>query len=88
MLGRLLARLAEREAVNTLAELDAWLAARDAEAAAAARALRRARPAVARPRARSAGSRGWSAARFGGYGRCAAALDTGASHRGPGGRRG
>jgi DNA polymerase III epsilon subunit family exonuclease len=36
VLGRLLARLAEREAINTLAELDAWLAARDAEAAAAA----------------------------------------------------
>ena len=38
VLGRLLARLAEREAMNTLAELDAWLAARDAEAAAAAAA--------------------------------------------------
>jgi DNA polymerase III epsilon subunit family exonuclease len=38
VLGRLLARLAEREAINTLAELDAWLAARDAEAAAAAAA--------------------------------------------------
>jgi DNA polymerase III epsilon subunit family exonuclease len=36
VLGRLLARLAEREAINTLAELDAWLAARDAEAAAVA----------------------------------------------------
>ena len=36
VLGRLLARLAEREAINTLAELDAWLAARDAAAAAAA----------------------------------------------------
>ena len=36
VLGRLLARLAEREAINTLAELDAWLAARDAEAAAEA----------------------------------------------------
>jgi DNA polymerase-3 subunit epsilon len=35
VLGRLLARLAEREAISTLAELDAWLAARDAEAAAA-----------------------------------------------------
>jgi hypothetical protein len=31
VLGRLLARLAEREGVMTLAELDAWLAARDAE---------------------------------------------------------
>jgi DNA polymerase-3 subunit epsilon len=30
VLGRLLARLADREAVGTLAELDAWLAARDA----------------------------------------------------------
>jgi DNA polymerase-3 subunit epsilon len=38
VLGRLLARLAEREAINTLAELDAWLAARDAEAAAEAAA--------------------------------------------------
>jgi len=38
VLGRLLARLAEREAINTLAELEAWLAARDAEAAAAAAA--------------------------------------------------
>ena len=38
VLGRLLARLAEREAINTLAELDAWLAARDAAAAAAAAA--------------------------------------------------
>ena len=41
VLGRLLARLAEREAINTLAELDAWLAARDAEAAAAAAAAAR-----------------------------------------------
>src|SRR5277367_5905922 len=31
VLGRLLARLAEREGVMTLAELDAWLVARDAE---------------------------------------------------------
>src|SRR5580698_1192036 len=31
VLGRLLARLAEREGVMTLAELDAWLAARDSE---------------------------------------------------------
>jgi len=38
VLGRLLARLAEREAINTLAELDAWLATRDAAAAAAAAA--------------------------------------------------
>src|ERR1700677_2923247 len=38
VLGRLLARLAERAAINTLAELDAWLAARDAEAAEAAAA--------------------------------------------------
>jgi DNA polymerase III epsilon subunit family exonuclease len=38
VLGRLLARLAERAAINTLAELDAWLAARDAEAAAEAAA--------------------------------------------------
>ena len=59
VLGRLLARLAEREAINTLAELDAWLAARDAEAAAAAAA------AAARGRGRSRGvrpgSRGCSA---------------------------
>ncbi len=34
VLGRLLARLADREGVMTLDELDAWLAARDAEAAA------------------------------------------------------
>jgi DNA polymerase III epsilon subunit family exonuclease len=40
VLGRLLARLAEREAINTLAELDAWLAARDEAAAAAAAAAR------------------------------------------------
>jgi DNA polymerase-3 subunit epsilon len=38
VLGELLARLADREAIGTLAELDAWLAARDAEAAAAAAA--------------------------------------------------
>jgi DNA polymerase-3 subunit epsilon len=36
VLGRLLARLADREEVSTLDELDAWLAARDAEAEAAA----------------------------------------------------
>jgi DNA polymerase III subunit epsilon len=34
VLGRLLARLADREGVSTLDELDAWLVARDAEAAA------------------------------------------------------
>ena len=51
VLGRLLARLAEREAINTLAELDAWLAARDAEAAAAAAA----RPRAARPDRAGAG---------------------------------
>jgi DNA polymerase III subunit epsilon len=34
VLGRLLARLADREGVMTLDDLDAWLAARDAEAAA------------------------------------------------------
>ena len=34
VLGRLLARLAEREEIGTLDELDAWLTARDAEAAA------------------------------------------------------
>jgi DNA polymerase-3 subunit epsilon len=34
VLGRLLDRLAEREGVTTLAELDKWLAARDAEEAA------------------------------------------------------
>jgi DNA polymerase III epsilon subunit family exonuclease len=44
VLGRLLARLAEREAINTLAELDAWLAARDAAAAAAAAAASAERP--------------------------------------------
>jgi DNA polymerase-3 subunit epsilon len=49
VLGRLLARVAEREAINTLAELDAWLAARDAEAAAAAAARAAARSA-GRPR--------------------------------------
>src|ERR1700684_3451371 len=54
VLGRLLARLADRGEVTTLAELDAWLADRDAVTAAAARrrpgreppgrVLRRARP--------------------------------------------
>jgi DNA polymerase-3 subunit epsilon len=34
VLGRLLARLADREEISTLGHLDAWLAARDAEAAA------------------------------------------------------
>ena len=34
VLGRLLARLAERERIGSLDQLDAWLAARDAEAAA------------------------------------------------------
>jgi DNA polymerase-3 subunit epsilon len=34
VLGQLLGRLADRTAVSTLGELDAWLAARDAEAAA------------------------------------------------------
>src|SRR3984957_18185040 len=38
ILGELLARLADRAAIGTLAELDAWLAARDAEAAAASAA--------------------------------------------------
>src|SRR3984957_15145468 len=38
VLGELLARLADRAAIGTLAELDAWLAARDAEAAAASAA--------------------------------------------------
>src|SRR6202789_1714138 len=42
VLGRLLARLADREAIGTLAELEAWLAARDAEAAAASAAAKRA----------------------------------------------
>lgn len=36
VLGRLLARLADREGVSSLDELDAWLAARDAEAEAGA----------------------------------------------------
>ena len=64
VLGRLLARLAEREGINTLAELDAWLAARDAEAAAGLRARRgRARP-VARARpGRAAGRPPGSAVR-------------------------
>jgi len=35
ILGRLLARLADREGVSTLGQLDTWLAARDAEVAAA-----------------------------------------------------
>jgi DNA polymerase-3 subunit epsilon len=35
VLGRLLARLADREGVSSLDQLDAWLAARDAEVAAA-----------------------------------------------------
>ncbi len=52
VLGRLLARLAEREAINTLAELDAWLAARDAEAAAAAAARSAGAPAPDRAGAR------------------------------------
>ena len=51
VLGRLLARLADREGVGTLDELNAWLAARDAEAAArharAARIARHGRKAVA-----------------------------------------
>ena len=34
VLGELLGRLADREGVRTLDDLDAWLAARDAEAAA------------------------------------------------------
>ncbi len=68
VLGRLLARLAEREAINTLAELDAWLAARDAEAAAAAAAAAARRG----PAARSARSRGCSAGSRGGCGRRAA----------------
>jgi len=70
VLGRLLARLAEREAINTLAELDAWLAARDAEAAAAAagrstgapgliaRALRRIARLFSRPTGRLRTQRG------------------------------
>ena len=45
VLGRLLARLADREEIGTLDQLNAWLAARDAEAAArrapAAGAVRR-----------------------------------------------
>ena len=81
VLGRLLARLAEREAINTLAELDAWLAARDAEAAAAAAARLRGR-ARARSRGRSAGI----ARLLGRPVRRLRALrghaDTGASHRG------
>jgi DNA polymerase III epsilon subunit-like protein len=58
VLGRLLARLAEREAISTLAELEAWLAARDAAAAAAAG--RRGGPArlIARVRGRMARVRG------------------------------
>jgi DNA polymerase III subunit epsilon len=47
VLGRLLARLADREGVSTLDELDAWLAERDAEAAAAAEAAEAAEAAAA-----------------------------------------
>jgi DNA polymerase-3 subunit epsilon len=51
VLGRLLARLADREGIGTLEELNAWLAARDAEAAtrhrAAAGLARNGRKAVA-----------------------------------------
>ena len=77
VLGRLLARLAEREAINTLAELDAWLAARDAAAAAAAAAGGGAARRRVRPR-----SRGCSAVSPGGCGRRAATADRGASRRG------
>jgi DNA polymerase III subunit epsilon len=49
VLGRLLARLADREGISTLDELDAWLAARDAEEAR--------RRAVAAPERGTAGSR-------------------------------
>ena len=56
VLGELLGRLASREGVLTLDDLDAWLAARDAEAAAthaeAAAAARRAVPAPVRLLAR------------------------------------
>jgi DNA polymerase-3 subunit epsilon len=45
VLGRLLARLTEREGAMTLDELDAWLAARDAEALERMAALDRARTA-------------------------------------------
>src|ERR1700722_20327376 len=48
VLGRLLARLADRGEVTTLAELDAWLAERDAVMAAAAARRRRVRRALAR----------------------------------------
>ena len=53
VLGRLLARLAEREAINTLAELDAWLAARDARGGRGGRCR-----GASGPAARSARSRG------------------------------
>jgi DNA polymerase-3 subunit epsilon len=49
VLGRLLARLADREGVMTLDDLDAWLAARDAEAAARRAAAREAAPSPASP---------------------------------------
>jgi DNA polymerase-3 subunit epsilon len=48
VLGRLLARLADRGEVTTLAELDRWLADRDAAAAAAAARRRRAHGPLAR----------------------------------------
>jgi DNA polymerase-3 subunit epsilon len=48
VLGRLLARLADREGVATLAELDAWLADRDAVTAAAAARRHRLRGPLAR----------------------------------------
>lgn len=50
VLGRLLARLADREGVSTLRQLDAWLAARDAEAAAAQAAAAQAADAPRAPR--------------------------------------
>jgi hypothetical protein len=48
VLGRLLARLADRGEVTTLAELDAWLADRDAVTAAAAARRHRVRGPLAR----------------------------------------
>jgi DNA polymerase III subunit epsilon len=61
VLGRLLARLADREGPMTLDELDAWLAARDAEALERLAALERARAARdARPLRRLwSALRGW-----------------------------
>ncbi|MGH3281464.1 MAG: hypothetical protein ACRDNW_20335, partial [Trebonia sp.] len=56
VLGRLLARLADRAGTMTMDDLDAWLAARDAEAASTRAA---AREAAANPASPAEGWLGW-----------------------------